>query len=289
MSTKVVERPIIVLGAARSGTKMMRAVIGAHPAVVAIPYDINYVWKFGHYRLPHDELTASDLTPGARRYIRSVFLRWQRRGRAQRVVEKTVSNTLRVGFVREVFPDCQFVHLIRDGRDVAASAKRMWQAPMDWRAILKKVRGFPLRAVPTYGLDYLRSYLRRSVTSDQRVKSWGPHFAGIDAVAAERPLLVACGIQWRRSVESTMQALEAIPERDKAEVRYEQLVRDPAQEVARVMDHLELDVHEDVRRHVSNEVTRANIDKWRREIDEAELAPLMDEIGDTLAKLGYET
>ena len=47
-------------------------------------------------------------------------------GPRDRVVEKSVSNTLRVRFVDAVFPDAQYVVIVRDGRDVAASARAQW-------------------------------------------------------------------------------------------------------------------------------------------------------------------
>ena len=58
--------PIIILGAARSGTKMLRKALASHPDLHAIPYDINYVWKYGSYQLPHDELRPEHATYAAR-------------------------------------------------------------------------------------------------------------------------------------------------------------------------------------------------------------------------------
>ncbi len=266
---------------------MLRALIGAHPRIAAISYDINYVWKYRNYRVAHDELTPADLTPAIERYIHRFFRRWRHSDPSLRVAEKSVCNTLRVPFVRAVFPDCQFVHLIRDGRDVAASAKRQWQAPLDWRATLKKVRRFPWRAVPSYGLDYAKSYVARLGRANQRVESWGPRFCGIDEVAQAHPLLVTCGIQWRRSIEATQQGLAGIDDTDLLELRYERLVSQPQSEATRLMDFLGLDFHPQVEGHVARTITKANIGKWRTEIDEAERAPLMEEIGATLTELGY--
>ena len=40
-------RVVIVLGAARSGTKMLRDAIAANNGGFKVPYDINYVWRQG--------------------------------------------------------------------------------------------------------------------------------------------------------------------------------------------------------------------------------------------------
>ena len=77
--------PIIIIGAARSGTKILRAALSSHPEMVAIPYDINYVWKYDNYDIDHDELSMRDLFPANREFIRPgritgpfPFTSWQR-------------------------------------------------------------------------------------------------------------------------------------------------------------------------------------------------------------------
>ena len=65
------ERPIILLGAARSGTKILRSILGSHPRLSVVPYDINYVWTMGNFGLGHDEQEPSDLKPEIRDFIRN--------------------------------------------------------------------------------------------------------------------------------------------------------------------------------------------------------------------------
>jgi hypothetical protein len=48
-----------------------------------------------------------------------------RRGK-QRWADKTPRYTPHIGFLNQVFEDCQFVHLIRDPRDVVASHRERW-------------------------------------------------------------------------------------------------------------------------------------------------------------------
>ena len=96
------------------------------------------------------------------------------------MIEKSVGNTLRVGYVAEIVPDAIFVHLVRNGVDVAESTRRQWQSPVEYGYLRDKVRHFPLRMVPTYGRSYAASLLRRRLAGDGRVASWGPRYPGID-------------------------------------------------------------------------------------------------------------
>ena len=82
-------RPVIVLGAARSGTRIVRDAIAAHPAIVAVPHDINFVWKYGNYHICHDGLTPKEVTPQSAAFIYNFFQRFHEgRPGGIRVVEK---------------------------------------------------------------------------------------------------------------------------------------------------------------------------------------------------------
>ena len=71
------------------------------------------------------------------------------------MIEKTVGNTLRVGYVAEIVPRVRFVHVIRDGVDVVDSSRIQWQTPPDTGYLREKIRHFPLRLAP-----YLRAQVR---------------------------------------------------------------------------------------------------------------------------------
>ena len=277
--------PILVLGAARSGTSMLRDALAAEAGLRAVPFDINYVWKFGNYDLPHDELTPDRLTPGRARFIRAAIARHGVQGSP--VVEKTVSNTLRVPFVRAVLPGCRFVHVVRDGRDVAVSARRMWQAPPELRRLLAKARSFPLRAVPRYGLSYLGAYARRQLRRDRTVPTWGPRFAGIDELVRRRPLLEVCAVQWRRSVEATLAALRDLPSDTVVTVRYERLVDRPDEELGRIRDFLRLAGASDPSSRARLPIHPRSVGSWRRELTGPERR-LLGDLDPLLAELGYE-
>jgi hypothetical protein len=277
--------PVIVLGAARSGTKMLRALIAAHPAFNAIPWDVDFVWKYGNYRLPHDELKLSHLTPKIRRYIRGFFER-HRNGR-ERVVEKTVSNALRVDFVRAVFPGCRLIHIVRDGREVAESARRMWQEPVHFDKVFEKLQAFPIAGLPGYALEYAWANLRRALHPDGRAGAWGPRFDGIYEATRKHSLIEVCGMQWQRCVEQAEEQLvHARPERV-LKLRYERLVSEPTAEVRRICEFLEVEPTPAMHEYARRRINRDNLAKWRTKLEAAELDALLRIVGPTLERLGY--
>jgi hypothetical protein len=265
----------------------VRVPIGCQPVLTNNPFELNLVWYFGNKGLAHDELTPADLTSKIERFIHNYFLTQNRRTPQQRIVEKTVSNALRLECVHAVFPDCKIIHLIRDGRDVAASARGQWQASMPVASVARKLASFPWVAIPTYGLQYARAYLRRSFAGDGRVETWGPRFRGIDAISKKESLLVTCGWQWRRCVESAHLSLAQLPRETWTEVRYEHLVTNGAREIERIYEFCGLpSAHTSLAAGAAS-VDGANVGKFHEQIQAEEMAELMAVIGITLQQLGY--
>src|SRR5437667_64703 len=109
--------PIILVGAGRSGTNMLRDVLVRVRGFGTWPCDeINYIWRHYNVRYPTDEFPAELATTPVKKYIRSAFLRMARRDNLAYVVEKTCANSLRIRFVDQVLPEARYVFIVRDGR-----------------------------------------------------------------------------------------------------------------------------------------------------------------------------
>jgi adenosyl cobinamide kinase/adenosyl cobinamide phosphate guanylyltransferase len=130
-----------VVGCARSGTSVVGELLASHPDV-SYAWESHRVWNYVVRPGKHDRLTAEAASPRAARRVRRGL---QERAGQERplLVEKNPRNTLRIPFVKALFPDARIVHVVRDGRDVACSlvpgvGGNEWNhlRPPSWRRLL---------------------------------------------------------------------------------------------------------------------------------------------------------
>ncbi|GGL29635.1 sulfotransferase [Phycicoccus endophyticus] len=275
-------KPIILVGAARSGTKALRDALAMASGVDAVPYDVTYVWRYGNDAMPHDRQLPAHAKPKTSRMVHTFFRRYANAD--GRLVEKTVGTSLRVGYVSTLMPGASFVHLIRDGVDVAESSRRQWLAPAELGYLREKVRHFPLRLLASYGRRFVRWNVAQRLRGDDRVASWGPRYPGMDSDVVTERLLTVCARQWANSVTLALADFRdyQIPH---VEVRYEDLVADPARVLRLVLEFSGLEPRDEDLRRGAATITGGH--GSRSSLDEAELRLLDTEIGELQVELGY--
>lgn len=282
---------IVIVGAPRSGTNMLRDVLTSLPGVATWPCDeINPIWKHGNTGVDHDELTAEHARPEVARYVRGRVEAIRRKHDAGVVVEKTCATSLRVEFARAVLPDARYVFITRDGIDAAASAMDRWHAPFDLRYTARKVRYVPPGDLAQLGLRFVGNAVRRGRTRTDRAGDhaataglsswWGPKPADWRELMTERPLDEVCALQWQRCVDNSLRGLAGLPEDRLVRVRYEDYVREPAAETARIMDALGLEGRAAVGR-----VSATSVGKGRQRLGAETVARLEALVGDTVARV----
>ncbi len=280
-------QPVILIGAARSGTKLVRDLISTHPQADKVPYDVTYIWRLGNEAVPHDELGVEMLTPEIRQRIIDKISSFS--SGAPFLVEKTVENCVRVPYVHAIFPDARFIQLVRDGRDVVESVYREWTSPPDWGYIFKKARTYPLLDAFGYAKGYTSSVLRKVVTRDRTKTNdtWGARYKGIAEDLANRDLLEVCAAQWVRSVEMSWSALSCLPAEQVLTIHYEAFVQAPAEHLKRIAKFIGLDPQPYVHLSALQQVTQKNIGKGFRHLSAEQQALVLSYIQPTLAFLGY--
>lgn len=221
-SATTVRRPIIVLGAPRSGTSLVASLLGAHPDL-ALVGEPRLVWRYGNDGRS-DELGPEHATPVVIDHIHRHFAAAVVDRGGQRLVEKTPANAVRPRFVDAVFPDAQFVHVTRNGWGAVASMREFWErrgAGLDAKQVAKlgrRVREARPSQMPFYARE-----LARRVVSGRHVPLYGPRLAGLQQVADELGCLVASAWQWRTCVERTATFGRSLPDGRYLEVQLESL------------------------------------------------------------------
>lgn len=235
--------PIIIIGAARSGTNMLRDVLTDLSGVATWPCDeIPFVWRYGNASHSDDEFSPELARPAVRRYIRAAFGSIARRMGGTVVVEKTCANSLRVRFVDRVLPEAKYLYIVRDGRDAAASAMKRWVARLDLPYMLRKARFVPVSDLPYYGFKFVLNRLKKLLSKDGRMASWGPRFKGMQQAVAEMSLAEVCAIQWTRSMELSEAAFQSIPPERQHRIQYEAFVANPLAGLEGICDFIGLEV-----------------------------------------------
>jgi hypothetical protein len=162
--------PVFVVGCGRSGTTMLRLMLDSHPSL-AIPGESNYVryrwadrrayWSHGRFmpeRLLEDVVADPNIlrwgiaprdirthvnaldAPTFADVVAAPFKVYAKMRGKPRWGDKTPIYVLSISTLAHLFPSGKFVHLIRDGRDVALSYLSfpmfhgtIWNASWRWR------------------------------------------------------------------------------------------------------------------------------------------------------------
>lgn len=152
------EKPIFVVSAPRSGSTLMRLILDAHPRI-AIPspawlYEMvrPYLYSYGDLndksnllalaedilaapsikdwtsQLTAEEMVEESADPSFAGLFDALHRKYARDTGKVRWGEKTPRNCFWMSEIKSDYPDAQFVHIIRDGRDMAIDIadSRLW-------------------------------------------------------------------------------------------------------------------------------------------------------------------
>jgi hypothetical protein len=138
--------PVFVLASAGSGADVLTRVLDTHPALTLLaepagPWSSLPAGPGGSDRLTAEHATA-EVTESLRRWAAEL------QGGSTPLLDDP-RNSLRVPFLHAVFPEARFIHVVRDGRDVARALMvdlggEDWSAPKPpgWRELRDRAGGF---------------------------------------------------------------------------------------------------------------------------------------------------
>ncbi len=274
------ERPIFIVGAARSGTTLLRFMLLGNPRIYIPPQSDFIPRLFGRQptatlsrqqairaaefifnahpfikdwrdeRLVAEAFVDSlpDRRPGT--LLNTLYSQYAHQYGAERWGDKSPTYTGYIHLMSEIFPDAQFIHIIRDGRDVALST------------------------VETFQKDFHIDLYFAASSWDRRVRA---------AMTTGRQL----GVNRYR------------------EIRYEQLVNDPERVLEETCAFLGETFHpamlepqkqahdrlspKGVHAAVRQPLTTSRVGRWQQEMSDADRRLFQLVAGDTLDELGYDS
>ncbi len=286
---ELLTRPIIIIGAPRSGTSMLGRILSHHRDLAYLG-EPRLTWKYGNDG-KSDMLRREDARPRVIAHIRARFAQAVHEAGASRLLEKTPSNSLRPAFVDAVFPDCQFVHILRDGVSSAVSIATFWGrhahgvrnvAPGRSRQRLSELS--PLR-MPFYAMEFVRRAVPEFLRPIVGRNVWGPRLPGMRQMAREMtPLQIAC-LQWRTCVEVMCQFGRQLPAERYMECRLEEMGEGLIQ---RVMAFTGLPEDPAVFDYFREHFDPGQPGARKRERDPATLEAVRQTLAPTLQYLGFE-
>lgn len=278
------ESPVIIIGAARSGTTLLGEILSSHPSF-CYWLEPKYIWRYGNAGATDDVRTAEEASEDVRQYIRKRFRQYLTEQQGEVILEKTPSNCFRVPFIDKVFPEARYIHLVRDGRKVTLSAMQKWTSPPDKSAVFRrfKLQDMPVSEIPYYGLSFLRDIVGRAIMPS-RGFVWGPHFPGMKQYRKEHTLMQTCALQWAKSVQAAMEGLADVDKHRIIHIRYEDLVSQPLYEIERIMAFLELSDSKSLNRAIQK-IKSQRADITTVEIEQ--ISSVTDILSDQLKVLGY--
>lgn len=278
------DRPIIIVGAHRSGTTFLGGVIAQHPGV-AFWEEPRHVWTMGHGYRKDDVLTARDASARIARKITEIFASYTaERGRA-RFAEKTPSNCLRLEFIEAIFPDAVYVHIYRDGRAVVSSTMKMLGNKPQGKWVVERLKGTPIWEWPAYAPRAARTIGRKLLGKD--MSFWGPRPPGWREWVKRDPAHVRLARQWVGTVEPALAFRERVDPSRWLDAPYERVVTDPAGWATRVLEHAGLEVDAGTLEYIRREADAGRRETWREALSDSMLEEMRPVMEPTMRRFGY--
>ncbi len=217
---RLLEKPVFIVAAPRSGSTLLFETLACSPAFNTFGGEAHWLiedvgaLRPGAPGVDSNRLTAIQATPQVSATIRQAAIarlqghQGQAPTEAGRLLEKTPKNSLRIPFLRQVFPDARFIVLWRDPRENLSSIMEAWQSE----------RWITYPSLP--GWDGPWSLLLP------------PHWQSLRGA----PLASIAAQQWLRANETALDDLQALPRKQWTAVSYQRLLADPAATVRRLCE-----------------------------------------------------
>lgn len=232
--------PVFILGCGRSGTTILGNALSRHSKITYLnerrdlwflAYPETDIWTNKSVeRNGKLLLTAADAETGKSKMLRQLFFEEAAKNKRPLLVEKLPINNFRVAFINEIFPKASFVHIYRNGFEVAKSIEKLskqgkwygnnnykWNLLIQLAKLDKNTHGLPGLCVSHYLMGLL---------------------------------------EWRLSTESAINFLQSLPIDRFVEISYAQLLANPEETITEILLFLDIESDMEVLHFARNEIVR---------------------------------
>jgi hypothetical protein len=271
---RIFERPIIIVGAPRSGTTLLFETLAKCANVWTIGGEsLDVIERRTEVQDRGNRLDSSDADSETSKRVIGGFLSVVRdredrlyiertpaeRPSLIRFLEKTPRNSLRIPFLRSIFPDCRFIFLYRDPRTNIGSLIDGWQHD--------RARGLRWTFLFPPGWRELK----------------------------EKSIPDIAAAQWRAANQFIVDDLTKIPREHWALIEYEELIADPDKQIRKLCEFAAFEVDgilDTILKHPlplsQTTLTPPDSEKWRRHQSEIDrVTPTLEAITSQIEKLRH--
>lgn len=201
------------------------------------------------------DLCPEDVSIKTEARVREAFSRMLTKKRNRFSIK--ITGWPRIGYLKEIFNDAKFIHILRDGRAVANSLInvkfwRGWRGPENW--------GFG-ELKPSYKQEWA-----------ERGKSY----------------VALAGIQWKIIIDAVQLGIEYIDRANFFELKYEHLCLDSVEAFRKIIDFCELEWSTEFEKMISSyHLNIIHNMKWQNELTKKQQMMLEEVIFDYLTKYNY--
>ena len=209
-------------------------------------------WHKGFSTICRD-MRQDDVTQSALR-LRDVFAKMTTQKHNRLMIK--ITGWPRIGFLKEIFPDAKFIHILRDGRSVASSMLNQpwwwgWRGPENWR----------------WGQ-----------LTDTQYQLWNKY---------NKSFVVLAAIEWMILMDSFELATADLSPDTFRTIKYEDLCQDVNGTLKQVADFCELDYNDTYADQIKNFTVRSANSKWQSDLNPTQQHDLQEVLADSLIKYGY--
>ncbi len=203
---------------------------------------------------PFRDITREDVTFSSKSKIKKAMEVMLTEKRNRLLIKLT--GWSRIGFLREVFPDAKFIHILRDARAVVNSLLNVtfwagWKGPHNWR----------------WG-----------VLSEKHQRDWERY---------DQSFAILAAIEWVMQIDAIEKARKELPPSQFLEIKYENMIAEPTGVFEKVIDFCELEWTNRFRGQIESFDLKNMNYKWEENLPESQKNMLNEFLHEHLKKHGY--